>query len=93
MDPDVFERELRQEGYEVLTKNLEPDGKLPEHEHSWDVKGLVLQGAFIIGTDGRETTYRPGEVFRLPAGARHIERHGPEGARLLLGRRHRPAQS
>jgi quercetin dioxygenase-like cupin family protein len=87
--PEEFERTLAAEGYEVLVRDLEPDKALPEHRHPWDVKAMILQGAFTVGTAEGERTYETGQVFELPADMPHTESHGPAGARLLLGRRHR----
>jgi quercetin dioxygenase-like cupin family protein len=87
---EAFEAELEDEGYEVLRRELPPGESLPEHAHAWDVRALVLAGEFTVETAERRETYRAGESFRLPAGTPHTEAHGPEGATLLLGRRHRP---
>jgi len=32
--------------------------------------------------------YRPGQCFDVPHGDVHAELHGPQGATLLVGRRH-----
>jgi quercetin dioxygenase-like cupin family protein len=33
-------------------------------------------------------TYRAGEVFAVPAGTRHTEEIGPQGARILVARKY-----
>ncbi|MDX1709675.1 MAG: hypothetical protein R3316_00895 [Rhodovibrionaceae bacterium] len=88
MDESAFEEQLRKDGYdEILRKDLQPDGHLGEHDHDWDVHGLVLAGEFTITTVEGSKTYREGETFFLSANMPHEEGQGPEGARLLLGRR------
>ncbi len=88
MDAAAFEHQLRNDGYdEILTKDLEAGSSLDWHEHPWDVHVLVLAGSFEITTDEGAATYREGDSFILSAGVRHQEGPGPDGARLLIGRR------
>lgn len=89
MDEKGFERQLRAEGFDVLTREVEPGSALDEHDHDWDVKGLVLRGAFLIETGGESHAYAAGQSFELAAGVPHSESSGSEGALLLLGRRSR----
>ena len=49
---------------------------------------LVLEGALTIASEGGERTYLAGEVFEMPAGRRHSEIAGPDGARYIAGRRY-----
>ena len=42
-----------------------------------------------IAAEGGEHTYRAGEIFEMPAGRRHSETAGADGARYLAGRRYR----
>ena len=88
METSEFEALLRAEEYDVLVRKLDADIVVPEHEHAWDVHALILEGEFTITTETGNTTHRAGDTFRLAAGVRHRERHGPDGVRLLLGRRH-----
>jgi quercetin dioxygenase-like cupin family protein len=88
MDQSEFVAHLRRDGFdEILTKDLEAEGHLGEHQHDWDVRGLVLAGEFTITTSEGRKTYRAGETFFLASRMPHEESQGPEGARLLLGRR------
>ncbi|WP_156105517.1 MULTISPECIES: hypothetical protein [unclassified Marinobacter] len=48
---------------------------------------LVLEGPFSLATDEGILTYEAGEVCELSAGVRHVERTGPAGARVLLGKK------
>ena len=90
IDEAGFEAALRADGFaEVLRRAAPPGQSLPEHEHGWDVRGLVLAGRFTVSADDGMQDCGPGEVFTLDAGRRHTEAAGPAGAALLVGRRHR----
>jgi quercetin dioxygenase-like cupin family protein len=87
MDTQIFESELKRDGYEVMT-NTTPGAKVnPEHSHPFDVKAMVVKGALTLNRDGASQTYRPGEVFSMPRGCVHYESYGAEGAVVLLGRK------
>jgi quercetin dioxygenase-like cupin family protein len=88
MDQQTFETQLRADGYtEIEIKSYEPKPANGEHGHHFDVRGLVLDGAFIVIADNQPVTYRPGDIFTVPNGRLHCEEIGPEGARVLIGRR------
>ena len=92
MDVRDFADLLRSEGFtEVLDRSLPPGRVVPEHSHPFDAKLLVTGGAFTLTRDGRATTHGAGDVFSVPAGHRHAELAGPEGADYIAGRRHKPA--
>jgi quercetin dioxygenase-like cupin family protein len=89
-DTAGFEAALRAEGFQEILRRQVPAGEaLPEHAHGWDVRGLVLDGRFSVSAGAELQDCGPGEVFTLPAGQHHTEIAGPEGAALLIGRRHR----
>ena len=89
-DEADFEAALRADGFDEVVRRAAPPGQsLPEHDHGWDVRGLVLAGRFTVATDGVLQDCGPGEVFTLAAGHRHTEAAGPDGAELLVGRRHK----
>ena len=86
MQQRVFEAELKSAGYtEIESKTLDPKSG---HAHDYDIKGLVLDGVFIVYQDGNAVTYRAGEVFAVPAGKSHTEEIGPNGARIVVGRKY-----
>lgn len=85
-----FEAALRADGFqEVVRRAAAPGQSLPEHDHGWDVRGLVLAGRFTVAAEGALQDCGPGQVFTLTAGHRHTEAAGPDGAALLVGRRHK----
>ncbi|NOG69130.1 cupin domain-containing protein [Roseicella sp. DB1501] len=88
-DATAFEAALRADGFQETVRREVPAGMaLDEHDHDWEVRGLVLRGRFIITAEDRRQDCGPGQVFTLAAGHRHTEAAGPAGAELLVGRRH-----
>lgn len=89
MDKDEFAAQLRSDGYsEIETKAIASRPANEGHGHSYAVRGLVLAGAFTVIQDQKPTTYRPGEIFAVPAGCVHSEEVGAEGAQILVGRKY-----
>lgn len=89
--PDIatFEQNLRADGYvEIETKAYEPRPANGDHGHHFSVRGLILDGAFTVTVAGVPRCYRPGDIFEVPEGAIHNEAIGPEGTRLLVGRKY-----
>ena len=89
MDTSAFEAKLKTDGYtEIEIKTYDPRPANGEHGHHFSVRGLVLEGAFIVIRDQKSVTYRTGEVFAVLEGCLHCEEIGPEGARVLVGRKY-----
>ncbi|MBV9533717.1 MAG: hypothetical protein JO283_22315 [Bradyrhizobium sp.] len=89
MEQNVFAAELRSRGYtQIECKALDPRPDNVEHVHDYDIQGMVLDGIFIITQDDQSVTYRSGDVFAVSAGKRHSEEIGPQGARILVGRKY-----
>lgn len=90
MNPEVFEAQLKAQGYQVITSVAQPAGyALGEHVHPFDACALILEGDFTIHVNGVDHHYGVGEIFRLPAGTPHSERAGPQGVSYRAGRRTR----
>ncbi len=88
MDQTAFEVELMSAGYtQMEIKALDPKPANSEHVHDDDIRGLVLDGVFIVRQGNQLATYRVGQVFNVPAGTRHSEEIGLDGARILVGRK------
>ena len=89
MDPAAFRAQLTAEAYDpIVERTLPPGQAVPEHSHDWDAHGLVLAGRFSVTmADGSAQGGDAGARFVVPAGARHTEASGPEGATILVGRR------
>lgn len=89
MDVQKFETELKAGGYtEIETKSYPARPANGEHGHHFSVRGLILEGAFTITLEGTPKTYRPGDVFAVSEGKLHCEEIGPEGVKLLVGKKY-----
>jgi quercetin dioxygenase-like cupin family protein len=88
MSADAFRAALLRDGWEVLDRTYPAGHAVPEHSHPFEARLLVTEGAFTLTCGGTPTTYRAGEQFAVPAGVRHAEATGAEGAQLVVGRRH-----
>jgi quercetin dioxygenase-like cupin family protein len=94
MDRSAFEADLKRDGYaEIVVVRFGPGHDPGGHDHAYDVRGLILDGEFIIAVDGQARRYRPGNVFTLASGCRHTERTGPHGVSFVAGRRPRARES
>ena len=89
MQQDAFEAELKSGGYvEIETKAIEPRPVNHAHAYDYDIRGLVLDGIFIVAQDDKPVTYRAGDIFFVVAGTSHTEEIGPGGAKILVGRKY-----
>ena len=88
MDQRAFEAELTAAGYtQIEIKVIDPRPVNAEHIHDYKIRGIVLDGIFIVTQDQKATKYLPGEVFAVGEGQLHTEEIGPQGARILVGRK------
>lgn len=88
MNENDFEAKLKADGYtEIETQTLEPRPGKGRHRHHFSIRGLVLSGTFMVTKEGEPVTFGAGEIFAVPAGELHDESIGPEGARILVGRK------
>lgn len=88
MDSAKFEDALERDGFdEIRTAGFPAGHDLGDHAHPYALRALVLEGEFRIAVAGKETVFRPGEVFALASGVHHAERTGPAGVRFLIGRK------
>jgi quercetin dioxygenase-like cupin family protein len=79
MDQKAFEAELSRGGYtQFETKVIEPRPANSAHTHDYIIRGLVLDGIFIVTEGDKPTTYRAGDTFQVAAGQPHTP--------LLFGR-------
>jgi quercetin dioxygenase-like cupin family protein len=84
-----FEAQLKADGFsEIETQSLEPRPGKGRHRHLFSIRGLVLSGTFVVTTDAEPVTHGAGQVFAVPEGQLHDESIGPEGARILVGRKY-----
>lgn len=89
MQASTFEAELKSGGYvEIETRSIDPRPANDTHGHDYDIRGLVLEGLFTVIQDGQPVLYSAGDVFAVPAGKTHAEEIGPQGARILVGKKY-----
>ena len=88
MNETEFETRLKADGYtEIETQTYEPRPGKGRHRHLFAIRGLVLSGSFIVKQEGDPVTHGPGQTFAVAEGELHDEWIGPEGARVLVGRK------
>lgn len=89
METATFEAGLKADGYtEIERKSYEPRPANGEHGHHFSVRGLILDGTFIVTKEGTPRAYRKGEIFEVAADTMHFEEVGPEGVELMVGRKY-----
>ncbi len=89
MDQDEFKAALLKDGFDDIdVRTVEAHVHNKGHAHAFDVRALMLSGELTLSAQGKQTTYRTGEIFTLPANCEHVEQFGPQGAKYLVGRRH-----
>lgn len=88
MTESEFEAQLRADGYtKIEITTIAPRTPLGEHRHDHTIRGLVLAGQFIVNQPGGRQVCGPGEIFFVAQGDPHDEEIGPDGARVLIGRK------
>ena len=88
MDQREFEEQLRTDGYqEIELQELAPRPGKGRHRHLFAVRGLVLSGTFLVTQRDDPVVYGPGQVFTVAHGELHDESIGPDGARVVVGRK------
>jgi quercetin dioxygenase-like cupin family protein len=88
MDQGEFEQQLKADGYqEIELQELGPRPGKGRHRHHFAVRGLVLSGTFFVRQTGDPVAYGPGQIFAVADGELHDESVGPDGARVLVGRK------
>ncbi|HYI28113.1 MAG TPA: hypothetical protein VD863_09720 [Bradyrhizobium sp.] len=92
MNESEFEAKLKADGYtEITNERLEPRPGKGHHDHHFAIRGLVLDGTFTVNQNGQSTTYTAGQIFDVADGYPHDESIGPEGARVIIGRKYAKA--
>ena len=88
MDRQKFEDQLKADGFqEIESKELAPRDPQGRHRHPFEVRGMVLSGNFSVAQTCDFVVYDPGEIYSVAEGELHDESIGPEGAKVVYGRR------
>ena len=94
MNESEFEAQLKADGYqEIELQELAARPGKGRHRHHFAVRGLVLSGSFLVTQDSNPVTYGPGQTFSVAEAELHDEAIGPEGARVLVGRKFSKAKA
>jgi quercetin dioxygenase-like cupin family protein len=89
MQQAEFEAELKAKGFvEIESRSIDPRPVNHGHTHDYDIRGLVIDGIFIVDQGDKPVTYRPGEIFDVPKGRSHTEEIGAPGAKIVVGRKY-----
>ncbi len=88
MNEAQFRQQLQEQGYgEAQPLEFEPNFVKDMHTHDFSAFAFVLSGEFTLVTEDGSVTHQPGEACKLAAGTRHAERTGPDGAKILIGKK------
>ena len=88
MDAHDFEMQLKADGYtEIEVQDLAARPGKGRHRHLFAIRVLVLSGLFGVQQDEGSVTFGPGQIFSVAEGKLHDEWVGPDGARVLVGRK------
>ena len=87
MDTGSFKEELARDGFDEIDISWSAGKTTPEHAHDYDVRALVLEGEITLTVAGKADRFDAGQVFTMPRGCPHSEYIGPDGVRVLVGRR------
>ena len=89
MNEKKFEVQLKADGYqEIELQELAPRPAKGRHRHHFAIRGMVLSGTFLVTQDSDPVNYGAGQIFTVAEGELHDESIGPEGARVLVGRKY-----
>jgi hypothetical protein len=88
MNEREFEAQLKANGYqEIELQEMVPRPGKGRHRHHFAIRGLILSGTFFVTQDSDPVAYGPEQIFAVAEGELHDESIGPEGARVLVGRK------
>lgn len=88
MDQREFEAQLKADGYqEIELQELAPRPGKGRHRHHFAIRGLVLSGEFLVTQKSDPVSYGAGQIFAVDEGELHDESIGPDGVRVLVGRK------
>ena len=77
---DAFKLEARD--CDVLFASYPKGTAIAPHAHDTENVGVITQGELILIVDGRETRYRTGEWYHVPAQAMHAARFEVETSEI-----------
>ena len=83
-----FRRQLHNQGYsKPETQEFEKNYSCKIHAHEFSVFALVEEGEFILRTEKNNEVFHPGDTCSVTAGTMHAEGSGPDGAKIIFGKK------
>jgi len=81
-----LEEKLKREGFSGIFVHRDyPNAYYPDHTHSGTTAHIVLEGDIAVTSEGKTTTFEPGQRFDVPAGVVHSAKIGADGCRYMIG--------
>ena len=77
---DAFKLEAK--GCDVLFASYPKGTVIAPHHHETDNVGVITQGELILIVDGKETRYRAGDWYQVPARGMHAARFEVETSEI-----------
>ena len=77
---DAFK--LKAKDCDVLFASYPKGTVIPPHDHDTENVGVITQGELILIVDGKETRYRAGDWYHVPAGRKHAARFEVETSEI-----------
>ena len=77
---DAFKLEAKD--CDVLFASYPKGTVIPAHDHDTENVGVITQGELILIVDGKETRYRTGDWYHVPARAMHAARFEVETSEI-----------
>jgi len=77
---DVFKLEAKD--CDVLFASYPKGTTIPPHSHKTENVGVITQGELILTINGKETRYRPGQWYHVPANESHAARFDTETSEI-----------
>ena len=77
---DAFKLEAK--NCDVLFASYPGGTVIPPHNHETENVGVITQGELFLTVDGKESRYRPGEWYHVPARKMHAARFETETSEI-----------
>lgn len=87
MNTAAFEAELARDGFEIVHGEAEKGPDAPMHIHDFDLRFLVLEGAFTLVLENERRLHNPGDVCVVPRNVMHNEILATKHLRFVAGQR------
>jgi len=81
-------KKITSSGYPNISLiEIEPNLDTDFHTHDFDAYAMVVKGEFIVNTNKKEHTLKPGDFLAVDSKQLHSEKTYSQGATILIGKR------